>query len=390
MANFNVTVFGPADGAVAFSYPDGKRAYDDALFLASSEFSLPEGGAAVRFTRSKSREGGITARVATYRQVFEPNMARLGHAYGVAFDFEANIPGGGAVIGVIEEVADLVRDHCVANGQFCRSDVFTRFLSEEISASIPGIKESLFAAESFGVLRSLSLEFRERLFFPADTVRSEDCGRLLDWFFRSGAGTAFEEAIISLNGIGSPGVGYTQARGLDAVTHKACSALYELASISLEAAEKTASELASVGEQLRRSMAESSQMRAKLDRAAELFSGAGGGNSGREASGWIASPASPSPFRSSTGLSAENQRLGDRHPPAQVGYSRSTQPNPRAPMPSKPPNERDEAGWTKESKLHPRQEQTFDWVLAGTVGVVLLAVAGLLGLGYLWMSPRYL
>jgi hypothetical protein len=207
MQPFNLLVFGPSDGAVAFSFPGCKRVHDDSLFLASSTFNLTEGNSILRLSRHENGEKKI-ARVGLYRQIYEPQMSRLGQSFGVIFEFNSSISPGNLVIQTIEKVISLVEAHCTTGRQFCSHQRFVSFLNEEIDSSVLGISETLNREGTNKILKSWIPTERTKLVFRRSSLVSQSVAALIDWFYCSAAGTAFEDILIASETSGSAGASY--------------------------------------------------------------------------------------------------------------------------------------------------------------------------------------
>ena len=264
-----VMVFGPASGAIAFGYPDGQRVNDDSVFLPSSAFSLEAGRSAVRLSRhERAREAVV--RLGVYRQIYEPGMSRLGHCFGVVFEFGSNVPSGAVALKTIGQLVDLVEGHCCRAGTFCDYRTFVSFLNEEIEPSFDGIRDQLESGPTGKALVPLTAIPQQRFHLELGPDESLAPG-LVDWFFVDPGSAACEDLIASPAGSGQPGSGYRSVRGEADISRECLRFVYQAALDSAAAAEAAQSRERTLEDEVRQLRGENLRYRETYERLERSF-----------------------------------------------------------------------------------------------------------------------
>ena len=194
--NATLYICGPADGSVAYSFPQFQKSSDDTLFLASSECELAEGQMVFRLYRTWVN-GTPVLRVAFYQQVFEQGMSRLGHSFAAVFEFEKVAPIGKALAQTLIELAAVIKQNCVTDKHFCSAERFVKFLSHEIEPSYAGIIDQLDPTTTRTII-GIPLENGQQLqLFSEELLTSiERLGSLIDWFAQEPAAALCETLLI--------------------------------------------------------------------------------------------------------------------------------------------------------------------------------------------------
>ena len=194
--NANLYIFGPANGSVAYSFPQFQRAADDSLFLPSSECELAEQQTVFRLNRLFTN-GVPTLRVGVYKQVFEQGMNRLGHSFGAVFQFTNDAPDGQVLAHTLIELLSIIEQDCVAASHFCSSERFLDFLAKEIQTSFDGIIEQLNPSITCSIV-ALPLTSGQGFQYFAEVQPSstEQVGALFEWFASDPSGVLCETLLI--------------------------------------------------------------------------------------------------------------------------------------------------------------------------------------------------
>ena len=178
----NLYICGPANGSVAYSFPQFQKAADDSLFLPSSECELSERQIVFRLNRLFAN-GVPTLRVGVYKQIFEQGMNRLGHSFGAVFQFTNDAPHGQVLAHTLIELLSAIEQRCVAASHFCSSERFSDFLSKEIQPSYDGIIDQLNPSSTSSIV-AIQLASGQGLqyFTEAQTNSAEQVGALFEGF----------------------------------------------------------------------------------------------------------------------------------------------------------------------------------------------------------------
>jgi hypothetical protein len=225
--NPRLTVFGPANGSVAYSFPDFRKEDDDSLFLSSSEVDLRDG--ATCFRLSRPRGGGARFRIGVYKQVFEPNMNRGGHFFGAVFDFQSEVSAAGNVVGTLLQLLEVIEVHCCREGHFCDASTFAKFLESEIAPSFEGIVEQVTAGGARGGVVSLPqpAPATRRLYVPLGSNLPRDLSSVTEWFAVDPSSILCESLLAAAPTSGTPGPLYERVISVQDVSLESTHFLYE-------------------------------------------------------------------------------------------------------------------------------------------------------------------
>ena len=196
--NADLYICGPANGSVAYSFPQYQRTSDDSLFLPSSECELAERQTVFRLNRIFTN-GVPTIRIGVYQQTFEQGMNRLGHSFGAVFQFTNQAPRGQVLAQTLFELIAVINQNCVASSHFCSFERFSDFLSKEIQPSFEGIIEQLNPSDTRSIV-GIPLASGQGLHYFAELQpeSTEKVGALFEWFASDVSSVLCETLIIGI------------------------------------------------------------------------------------------------------------------------------------------------------------------------------------------------
>lgn len=273
MPFLNAIVFGPASGSVAFASPGARRLNDDTLFIGSSFFELGEGGIALRALRRYSAVGSF-ARIAIHKQCFEPNMARIGHSMGAAFEFEEDIPRGAILVPALRDLLLLLEHYCVRDRHFCELKTLEKFVDDELEPSIGGLRRDLLLTPEANLkICSPRGQNTRHIFLNTDIGPNLDnVADRLDWFFEDIAASLYTDGIFGSRASGRPGQSVFKPQSLEEVNRAAVrefAFLLEGERESRRSAEREQSNLRNRNQQLENEVAQHIAENQGLQRALE-------------------------------------------------------------------------------------------------------------------------
>jgi len=208
MNGVSIAVFGPSDGAIAFSLSTGKVLSDDTLFLATSDFQLNENETTIVFSRINSSKNNHI-RVSIYRQINEPNLRRLGHSFGASIDFYERLPEPELILKTLRELTVVLEEGCCKTGSFCNTTIFNKFVDEYLLPNYVGITESLWGKRS-EKNSTFYQRINDKKFFYLSTEENlqSDTNNLLSWFAFKPGGMFCRSLVVALKHSGIPGPSY--------------------------------------------------------------------------------------------------------------------------------------------------------------------------------------
>lgn len=203
MGAVKISIYGPANGFVAYTIPRGISNHDDSLALSSAEASLSNDSSAMKYSRITGEDGSLMIRAAMFRQVFEPNLRRRGHTYGAAIDFHETITTPAICIEVLDALCETIRELCVSDGTFCGPARFHEFVMIDAPSRLGPNFEKVFSELSRDSIKMPKLEtdapsLKGTLFYLMTSADQRfEAKMLYEWFLFGASSNSWPRLLCS-------------------------------------------------------------------------------------------------------------------------------------------------------------------------------------------------
>lgn len=205
MDNFEILVYGPAGGGIAFQIPGASRISGDSLFLNPSHFEITPSSSVIKLDRLTT-DKGYCIRTSIYKQVYEHGMQRLGDSYGASFNFYNTFPHSKNVKDTLLELLALIESRCTNNGVFSKYEQFKDFTQGYLSECFDGIKSQIHQSDDeFNGIIYLPILEKSSASIEVGSLTDKNTEDAIEWFATDSTSAPLKSLIIYPSGSGRPG-----------------------------------------------------------------------------------------------------------------------------------------------------------------------------------------
>jgi hypothetical protein len=207
MIDCTITVFGPSNGLRAVQLPDCNEIDQSIVAISEFDFDVADRGRLLWMRRLPSAAPGASPRLVFVlaEQIYEPNLRRLGHMFGVAFEFGNEVPSGIPLIDTASDILNLLRDHCTSDSRFFDHAVFLA----QVKAHVLPFHDGFIPALGTFVKRPLAAPIQWDKTGRHQTVAglqsNAGTAYFVDWFLKGLGSLSCERLVISESTSGRPG-----------------------------------------------------------------------------------------------------------------------------------------------------------------------------------------
>jgi hypothetical protein len=222
-----ISIFGPSEGLKVFNLATLREIDYSQVALSENYFQPAQGGRIAwlqRFRRESNTSVGTAFLLG--QQVFEPNMTRGGHMFGVCFEFGAEVPKGNVLLDVASDLLKEVQTHCVKNERIQNTESFISSIRDHIEPLHQGIINALGAFSRRPTRNHPSLERKAYSRQVTGLTAESDTARIIDWYLRGLGAFSCERLLLYETRSGKPGTSVSPLPELELLDAIAFDALH--------------------------------------------------------------------------------------------------------------------------------------------------------------------
>lgn len=207
LSRVSFTFFGPSAGLEFHTVPDpGLPALCNPPAIASV-YEFEQQGTAFMVARESAPETGVPMTwIGSYTQIFEKDLDRRGHSFGVGIWFSSDMPHEAVfVIRALNELKLAFTQRCAYEGRFCDRTEFLDFV-KYFEPKFSSFREKMFPrweVAKYGT--GLSINSDQAAFQVVPNMKDEGTlSRLLAWCIWAPGATPFQKIVLAEGGAGKP------------------------------------------------------------------------------------------------------------------------------------------------------------------------------------------